>query len=66
MNKETPTRLTMNDVLILTECRPRKSKNIDLEERESRQTSRKDFTPWDGKSEPTFETVAPWDGKTEQ
>lgn len=28
--------------------------------------AKKRFEPWDGKSEPTFETVAPWDGKKEQ
>jgi hypothetical protein len=38
--------------LFLKECQSAKAK--------------KRFEPWDGKTEPEFETVQPWDGKTEQ
>lgn len=49
-------RATMDDALIITECRPRKPRMEPVIEYV-------EFEPWDGKDEPTFQVQPPRDGK---
>jgi hypothetical protein len=53
-------RATMEDALILFECRPRKVQPVEYVEFE--EVERKEYTPWNGRNEPQFEveTPNPW------
>ena len=50
-------RATMEDALILFECRPRKVQPVDYVEFE--EVERKEFEPWDGKHERENQRKAP-------